>query len=235
MMFKYCFITLVVCFVGSVAYGQSVSKGTVYEDKTRFALSGIHVLDLENKKEAITDDNGLYIITAKVGDRLLFTAMSYKPDTVVIADQYPREIHLVPKENMLGAVTINQNNVAVSPGAFKTNEPNASYLAKNVAYKPDGGVALTLPDWNKDEKKKERDAKMMADEEVRDKIALAFNAATVAKMVPLKGSELDDFVLMYRPDVKVYTAKGFNMPTYVSDCYIKFMKLPPDQWHLTVQ
>jgi len=229
MMLKYCLTFFMVCLIAALGYGQDVIKGRVFERNTRLVLSGIRVQVLETKQLAITDDDGRFAITAKLGDKLIFAGLAYLTDTVVIT-RYEMEVLLTSKENMLGVVTVNSNNMG-APNAFKP-APDPLYLSKNLSYQQNGGLSLTIPDWNKDQKKKEREEKMIDDNQTMDKIAAVFTATTVAKYIPLKGTVLDDFVALYRPDVKVFTAKDFNMANYINDCYIKFMKLPPDQRHL---
>jgi hypothetical protein len=67
-------------------------------------------------------------------------------------------------------------------------------------------------------------------EQEQEKVDQAFNATTVASIVPLKGQELEDFLTMYRPSYDFIKSNNrVSMAVYVNDCYKKFMALPPDK------
>ena len=231
-MLKYC---LVLYLITSVACAQTLVKGRVFENGTRITLTNIQVVDINNKEVTVTDDNGRYSISAKPGDMLVFTGFSYQADTVLITDKHEREAFLAQKEHLLGEINV---NTTAAPSTFKWYDPE--FHGQTVVYQRDkdgnfkGGVIFRLWYWKKDEKKKARDEKIIAGARIRDQISTVFTAATIAKYIPLRGTEIDDFVLLYMPDEKTYTAGNFNLVNYINAGYKKFMKLPADKRHLTV-
>lgn len=228
-MLKYGLLFFLICFAVSVASAQTVIKGRVYEEKTHTVLINIEVRDIDHQKITTTNNDGAFTIPATVGDRLVFGGFSYLADTVLVANKFEFEVYLKPKQNMLNTVNITLNSVA-APTTFKQYDP--MYHGQTFTEKPGGGVIMRISDWNKDAKKKERDAKMEADGEIRDKINAAFNTTTIVKYVPLKGDDLNGFIELYKPTVELYNSPDFKLVTYINDCYKEFVKLPADKRHL---
>jgi hypothetical protein len=225
---------LVFCLIVAAlwANGQSI-KGKVFEKGTRIALTDIQVQNINNKQLAITDDNGKYAILAKVGDILVFTGFSYQTDTVLVTDLHQREVFLLPKNHLLNEVNV---NLMAGPSTFKFYDPQ--FHGQTMVYQRDnngnykGGIILRFWYWKKDEKERARREKIVEDGKTREKIANLFNAATIGKYVPLQGDEMNSFIELYTPDVKVYMSNDFNLANYLNDCYKKFLKLPADKKHL---
>jgi len=234
-MLKYGLLIGMVCLMVTVTRAQTQVKGRVYEEKTHTVLINIEVKDIDHKQITTTDNNGSFTIRANVGDRLVFGGFSYLADTVLVANKFEFEVYLTPKQNMLNTVNITLNSVA-APTTFKQYDP--MYHGQTVGYQTDnngnykGGLAVRVSDWNKDAKKKERDAKMEADGAIRDKIDAAFNATTVVKYVPLKGDDLAGFIELYKPTVELYNSPDFKLVNYINDSNKEIVKLPADKRHL---
>lgn len=230
-------LILIACFISALAYGQGVQKGTVYELKSHTVVSGLRVENSTNGKVTATDKAGKFSIPAKPGDLLLFKSAFYLPDTVLVTDLRGRDVFVTAKQNELKEVKV--TNVEIKKPAsgyvdpefhgqtmiYQRNAPSAA----NPKGDPKGGVILRLHYWNKDEKDKKKQAEFLENEKTRDEIARVFTADNIAKYVPLTGPELDNFILLYIPSVKVYTAPEFNLTNYLSASYKSYLALPPDK------
>ncbi|WP_147425633.1 hypothetical protein [Mucilaginibacter gracilis] len=227
-MYRYLFIITILLWVTCYkANGQANLQGRVYELQTRIHLQSIRVTNLNTKQFAITDTAGIFFIYAKPGDLLAFRGYSYKPDTISIVNKNHLEIFLEPVSNLLNEVKVTTPDVKT--GTMKdpslTGAPLVYQRDANGNYK--GGVALRFG-YGKD--KKAIHNKQLSDEEAADyEIDNAFNEKALSKTIPLKGQELKDFILMYRPQIKVFKAPGFNLTIYINDCYKKYMALPVDK------
>jgi len=62
-----------------------------------------------------------------------------------------------------------------------------------------------------------------------DQIAQVFSPENIAKYVPLKDTDLTNFILLYIPSVKTYTSSDFNLSAYLNASYKKFLELTPEQ------
>ncbi len=230
-------LILIACFVSALAYGQGVQKGTVYEIKSHTVVAGLRVENSTNGKVTTTDKAGKFSIPAKGGDILLFKSSFYLPDTVVVTDLRGMQVLITAKQNELKEVKV--TNVEIKKPAsgyvdpefhgqtmiYQRNAPSAA----NPKGDPKGGVILRLHYWNKDEKDKKKQAELLENGKTSDEIAKIFTADNIAKYVPLKGTDLDNFILLYIPSVKVYTASEFNLTNYLNASYKSFMALPPDK------
>jgi hypothetical protein len=225
---------LILLFAGSVfsvmAFGQSVQNGVVFENKTRVVLQGIKVENLSNRSIRLTDKAGTFSIEGKAGEILVFSGGFYKADTVLLTGNKPLEIFLTPQHNMLNEVKVTSTE-ATHAGSFLAPE----YHNQTVVYQRDangnykGGVALRLHYFKKDEKRKAKQAAFLQDQQQQDEVAKIFNADYIAKYLPLKGKDMDDFLILYTPKPEVYFATGFNLAAYLDTSYKAFLKIPTDK------
>jgi len=223
-----------VCFAVSL-HAQTIFNGRVLEDKTRLSLRSVIVENLSSKLKAITGDDGRFSIAAKVGDLLVFKKFSYAPDTLLLTDMHDREIFLQLQTTMLKDVTIRD-----SSGRTGVAEKNMTYydpqyhgqmvvphLDRNK--QEDGGAVFRIHYFTKDDKDKKKAAEKEEDREVNEEIIKTFSADNIGKYVPLKGKDMDNFILLYIPDIKTYNSKDFNLLSYLNDCYQKWLKLSDDE------
>lgn len=216
----------------SFAWAQATVKGRVFEYKTHISLADMQVQNQTTKQNTTTNDKGRFSITAKQGDVLIIKGFAYQPDTVLITDVHELEVFLTPHQFLLGEVKV----VTDSTKNFNTYYDPA-FHGQTVVYQRDanmnytGGIAIRLSYWKKDEHKRERLAKELQEEKDRDQVAKVFSPKNIGQYVPLKGKDMDDFLILYTPTTKVYFAGGFNLTTYLNDCYKKYLKLPEDKRH----
>lgn len=208
--------------------GQATVQGRVTEYKTHIHLRSVRVTNLTTKQYTTTDTAGLFYIYAKPGDLLAFRGYAYQPDTVTIINKNHLEVYLEPVNNVL-----NEVKVAGGPEAKTGNLKDPTLTGAPVVYQRDqngnykGGIAIRFG-YGKD--KKAIHSKQLSDQEAADyDIDQAFNEQTVSKTIPLRGQELKDFLLMYRPSIAMFKARDFNMTIYLNDSYKAYMALPPDK------
>jgi hypothetical protein len=233
-MLKLYLVLFLIGFSVSVALGQSVIKGRVYENKTRLSLADIQVQNISNKQSTATNDKGRFSIPAKAGDMLVFGGFAYQPDTVLITDMHELEVFLLPHQNFLDQVDIKNTSTDTKN---LNNYYDPEFHGQPLVYTRDdkmnytGGVTLRIH-WKTEEHKREKQEKKLKDQATSDEIDRTFKPATIGKYVPLKGQELNDFIALYTPDVKTYSDYSFNLTVYLNDCYQKYLKLPVDKRHV---
>jgi len=224
------------CFLGiATASGQTVFSGRVLENKTRIVLRSVRIENLSSKLKTISDDRGQFAVVAKAGDLLVFNAFAYQPDTVLITDMHAREIFMEPVSNMLKQVTVTDSSGHAVANANAVQLYDPQFHGQPVVYTRDGnmnytgGITVRLHYWSKDERKKRKAAESAKDREISEKISAIFTPLNVGNYVPLKGSDMDDFLLLYTPDVKEYTDKRFELLPYLNACYQNWQTLTPEQ------
>jgi hypothetical protein len=224
------------CFLGILtASGQSVFSGRVLEYKTRIPLPSVRIQNLTNGLKTISLKDGQFGIAAKPGDLVVFIIFAYHPDTVLITDMHAREIFMTPKTTLLNQVNITDSSgrAVANPNAVQYYDPQ--FHGQTVVYQRDkngnyiGGIAIRLHYWTKDEKKKRKAAQSAKEREISEHISAIFTPLNIGNYVPLKGTDMDDFLMLYTPDVKEYTDKKFELVPYLNACYQNWQTLTPEQ------
>ncbi|WP_184545693.1 hypothetical protein [Mucilaginibacter sp. FT3.2] len=229
-MLKHLFLLILGSTASVLAFGQSTQSGVVFESKTRLVLQGIKVENLVSHKIIITGKDGTFSIAGKTGEILVFSGGFYRADTLLLTGNKPLEIFLVPQHNMLNEVNVTATE-ATHTGSFQSPE----FHNQTVVYQRDangyykGGVALRLHYFKKDEKRKAKQAAFLQDQAKQDEIAKVFNSANISKYLPLKGKDMDDFLILYTPSTKDYYSSAFNLAAYLDTSYKAFLKIPADK------
>ena len=226
------FSLLIVCLT-CPAFAQDALTGRIYEDKTNIAIPGIVVRNLKTDRAVIADQTGAFAIPAKIGDLVTFTGFSYQPDTIYVKDLKYIEIILALKGKMLKEVSVTQQETKVGSlkGPRTLSPINSDALVysrdKNGAYK--GGMTANLFDHNEAAKKRQKATELEKDLAIKKKIADAFSAINLQNYLPMKGQEMQNFIILYTPGVETYTSSEFNFTLYLSISYREFMKIPEEE------
>jgi len=214
------------------SYAQTRAIGRIFEYQTRTRIAGVKIENLKSHVIAVSDSGGRYAIKAVAGDRIVYSVFSYKSDTVLLtslkykeiflelkADNFLKEVKIINKENNLGTLAV---PIATPFGG------NAVRYQTDANGNNTGGLKLSLPGFNGDAKKKERDAQRERDGETELQIDKIFSPENLQNYLPIKGQEMNNFILLYRPSIKVYRDK-FNLTLYIDSCYKEFVKIPIDK------
>lgn len=229
-MLKHLFLLFLCSTIPVFAFCQSTQSGVVFESKTRVVLQGIRVENLTSHKVIITEKNGTFSITGKVGEILVFSGSFYRADTLLLTGNKPLEIFLVPQHNMLNEVNVTATE-ATHTGSFQAPEfHNQTIVPQRDRYgNYTGGPVFRLHYYKKDEKRKAKQAAFIQDQARQDEIAKVFNSANISKYLPLKGKDMDDFLILYTPSTKDYFSAAFNLDAYLDTSYKAFLKIPADK------
>jgi hypothetical protein len=227
------FISIFFLFVFStISRAQDKLTGRVFEIKTRVALGGIKVEDLKSHFTAAADTAGRFVIKVAIGDFISFSGISYQPDTVYVANLKFLEVFLKPKVNMLDEVKV--QSVETRTGKLSAAPITGVLNSGTVLYQTDanrdnrGGVKINIFDADGDKKKK-RDSRIEQQEERQATISKVFESKNLQNYLPLKGVEMDNFIILYTPTVDTYFEPGFNLTSYLNISYQQFLKIPADQ------
>ncbi|RWY55555.1 hypothetical protein [Mucilaginibacter gilvus] len=226
------FLLFAFCLAGPVAFAQGIFNGKVFEYKTRIGLANIWIENLRNKQNTLSDKTGKFSLPAKPGDLVLFKGFSYKNDTVLVTSLNSAEIFLQSQK-----IELKQVNISTTELAKKFKDYDQEYHGQPMVYHRDregnldGGINIRIHYWKKGEHDKAKLDKKLRDFETMDHIHGLFTPETIGKFVPLKGDEMDNFISLYTPSVKVFTSNDFNMVAYLSESYKKYQALPVEKRH----
>jgi len=226
-------LIILCCFVFvRLSYAQTELTGRVYENKTNVFLQGVKVEDLKSHAVTMTRVDGSFVIKAAVGDVVIFSNSSYLPDTVYVANLNYLQVFLDLKRNMLQEVKV--TNQQIKGNAGFSAQPDVGPLGSHaITYQRDdtggfkGGVNFNIPDGQYTKRKHEN--AVTENEKQKEQIAKIFSAANLKKYLPISGQEMDNFIIMYMPDVKTYYSAEFNLVAYLNASYEEFNKIPVEQ------
>ena len=234
-MLRVLFIAFCLVFCVLSLHAQTVFNGRVLENKTRVTLRGVIVENSNNKLKAITGEDGRFSIAAKTGDLLILRNFGYQTDTVLVADMHDREIFLEPRRNELNQVTITGSHIDTAQVAKNMKYYDPQFHGQTMVYHRnekeefDGGIILRMHYFKGDENKKKKAAEKEHQRILSEEISTIFTAANISYYLPLKGADLDNFLVLYTPEIKVYNNAEFNLLAYLNKSYKTFLTLTPAQ------
>ncbi|WP_295672882.1 hypothetical protein [uncultured Mucilaginibacter sp.] len=229
------FITLCCVFCAVTLQAQTMLNGRVFEYKTRIALQGVSIENLGNKIKAITGPDGGFRIAAKTGDLLVLKSFGYQTDTLLLTDLHDKELFLEPQRMELKQVTVTDSNAKASQAAKNMQYVDPQFHGQTMVYHRDlkkqfdGGIILRMHYFKGYENKKNKALEKEQQRMLSEEISTIFTADNISHYLPLKGTDLDNFLLLYTPDIKVYNSKDFNLLEYLNTSYKTWLTLTPDQ------
>jgi hypothetical protein len=202
------------------ANAQELLKGTITELGTNQKLSNVFIKDNNNKQLALADKDGKYAVRTEVGHLVIFDSPGYQSDTLYVVDMKTKNIELKPLTISLRQVTISSTRTAFNP---RTEYPEVYQKSKVYVLSPST--------WFSKEGKDARRLKHYFDSEIQERhVDEVYSVAYVGSIVPLKGTELENFMVMYRPSYAFLRKNdGPSLVAYINDSYKKYMELPPEK------
>lgn len=195
-------------------------KGSVVENGSNDKMPNVFVKDANSKAIALTDKKGNFEIATSTGHILIFSSPGYVSDTLYVVDMQPKRIEMV-----IQGISLNQVNIQSSRTTFNPREEYPEVYRKSKVY------VLSPTTWfSKEARNARRLKRYFAREEQERHIDAVFNPVYVSTLVPLRGPELEAFMVMFRPTYAyIMDNNGPSLAVYVNDSYKKFMALPPEK------
>lgn len=226
-------ISISLLFIVSLSFAQGNLTGRVYENKTRVPIAGVSIQNLNSHILTLTDQNGLFSIRAHVGDLVTFSSFAYQTDTLFVKDLGSIEILMDLKGNTLKDVTVTGTQTRLgnltAPPTLSPFGGQTLVYSKDASGNYNGGLKLNLFDSHSDANKKKKDVQLGKDEDTKRQIVREFSPEGLKDLVPLKGQEMTNFIIMYTPSVGTYSSPEFNLTIYVDSSYKEFLKIPADR------
>jgi hypothetical protein len=235
---KFLLVALLFTAFASTAFAQSTLSGRVFEFHTRIPVGGAKVENMNTHVIVTTDTGGRFTIQANKRDLIAYSALSYKTDSVLVTSLNYKEVFLESTSKQLQDVNITSNNVGINKGASFIPQyvPPSPLGGQTLLYQTDsqgnavGGLKVMVPgSKDKAAEARKQTAKLEADDKTQLQIKKQFSADNLKNYVPLEGQEMENFMLLYTPSLRVYRSNEFDFPLYVNKCYKDFMKLPEEK------
>lgn len=217
---KKCLIAALAIFTAFGAFAQQKLKGKVVDQATGAPVADVFVHDINSRDFTITDKRGDFTVRTEKGHLLVFQSSAYVPDTLYVLNMHPGKIRMAPR-----AIALKQVNINAPKTTFDPRRDYPEVYEKSKLY------ILSPSTWFS---KQARDARRLKREFKREEqqvfIDSVFSRAFVAKIIPLKGKKLSNFMALYRPDYDFARRnQGPLMVLYLNKCYEKYKALPPDK------
>jgi CarboxypepD_reg-like domain len=219
MQVRYFFVGLL-CLTAGLVNAQDVLKGTVTESGSNTRLNNVFIRDKLNKQLTLTDKQGNFTIKTETGHTLIFESPGYMSDTLYVVDLLPKKIGMVTK-----TIALREVNINASRAEFDPHKEYPEVYTKSKVY------VMSPSSWFSKEGKDARRLKHYFQHEAEERhVDAVFSKAYVGSIVPLKGQELEDFMVLYRPTYAFLRDNGgASLVAYINDSYKKYKALPPDK------
>lgn len=197
-------------------------------------MQDVVVRNLSSNQSSKTKAAGQFSINAKVGELLEFSFTGYHTDTLFLIDLSPKTIYLPANSTNLKEVKI--VSAKVNPSVFWKDpdaRPSKRFSDDNLYGKGNndraGGIRMGFG-YAKMQRDREKVQFLEERERYEEEIRNNFNEETISKLVKLRGQELKDFILFYKPTVPlIKSERPFNYTYYIVKGYHHWLKLPEEQ------
>jgi len=226
-------------------------KAKVINAQTNFPLESVHVINLNQVKGTITDQDGNFTIPAAVNDTLYLTYLGFKPQKVRVTNDmfkfedtkisltelaYALEEVVVRPFELTGFLEIDVKNLPANNTAFQYSISglNKSYEAGNKnpsAVTKVLGAILNPADllrnlFGKRPAQLRKLRQMKEDEEIRNLLASKFDRQTLIQLLQLEKMDIEDILnnCSYSKSF-IQTANDLQILDAISSCYEEYKVL----------
>lgn len=218
-------LIIFILFNGCFALAQEV-RGTVSDRTTQLRLGQVEVLNRNSGQKTMTNAKGEFSIQAGLNQSLVFYQPGYLQDTLFLVDLKPIKRYLALNNKLLHTVEIKAG--AFHPELEYANVYRSSRAVSLVKNKPFRFSPSRI--FGSEGKNARRFKRRMEEEKSARQIDQRFNEDVVQKITPLKGAELDYFMVLYRPTLKqLNKMDAEDMKFYLMNSYKEFKALPAEK------
>src|SRR5258708_6731484 len=224
-----------------VSVGQV--EGVVFDKDTRDRVARTNIINTTTGKSFYNDLKGEFKIDARPGDKLIFLRQDYLPDTLIVKGYANMAVSLQRLAIPLKELTI-PDSLATPLQRLQAARKEFSKAYGSNAYSdilstsPGGGAGISIDAlWNS-MSRSGRNAQhlqgIIQTDYQQNVIDYRFNRTYVGNITKLKGQELTDFMIKYRPGYyRVTTDSEYEFITYIRSNLRRYLRnkkmysLPP--------
>ncbi|HEY8398932.1 MAG TPA: hypothetical protein VIK80_13400 [Flavihumibacter sp.] len=216
-----------ICAAVFSGYAQQRVAGVIYDSQSDSIVQDVLIINLNTKESTYGSKEGKYSIAAAEGHKLVYSAVGYAPDTVLVEFYMfvtGYDISLKPRFTTLKTVVVTDRNYQQDSierrNAYRhlfDNRP-AGITGGNT---PQNGVGIVLSPGSffskKNRQERELRKKLEQDEEA-EYVNYRFSPNFVRQYTGLKGDSLQSFMLRFRPSYEFCRkANHEDMVNYIND------------------
>jgi len=223
---KTLFISAVFLHLGSVVSAQDFQlSGVVMEKGSTIRVALVEITNMRTKYAVGSNDLGIFQIKAQVGDTLYFVKHSYSDAEMVVLSNRDMIVYLDK------GTTLNQVNITGQSKRAEMDDVKQDFRDKGsfFAGKPPllsyffAPLTALYELFGRTPKNAKRFGKYYNNEVQQTQIDGYFNEDLIQKNTELRGKELEDFMLNYRPDYKkAQHWTEYDYVKYIRDSYKQY-------------
>ena len=229
------------CLSSSFLLKAQTLKGIVMELNTSKPIVQVEVQNLTSNEMVETNSSGEFSINIKLNELLSFHYPGYRVDTLVITDYEFRRIYLSPIEgfNILKDVKITElsdtqldEQIEIARQQGKITETGIGEGTRNRHGGVNrGGIAISPSRIFGKEAKEARARHDLLVAEKKDRAIMAkFSPLLITSVTPLKGKDLDLFIVQYKPSYEfIQKSDEEQIRLYIMDSFKEFNNLSPQE------
>ena len=209
-------------------------EGVVYDKDTKERVARTNIINNTTGESFYNNLKGEFWIDAKAGDQLIFIKEDYLPDTLMVKDKGNLIVSLQRSAIPLKEVTIH-DSLATPLQQFQATRKSFSKAYGSNAYSdvlstaPGGGAGLSIDAiWNsfsRSGRNSQHLQGIIQSDYQQNVIDYRFNKTYVGNITKLKGQELTNFMVRYRPGYyTVTTATEYEFITYIRNNLRRYLR-----------
>lgn len=247
---KYTFFLFLLFFTGFYAAAQNVVSGTVMNAADDKPIEKVHIVNLNQVKGAVSDEDGKFELPARVNDTLYFTYLGFKSIKVRVTNDWMKygnvkvkmtELGIALEEVVVSSVTltgyleIDAKNIPIYENQrysisglntgyeAGTNSPGAVSKVLGSLFNP---ADLVNNIFGKRPQQMRKLRQMKEDDEIRNLLRNKFDRETLVALLQINKVEIDEILgrCNYSKDF-MRTANDLQILDAISGCYEEFKVL----------
>lgn len=213
------YLAIIILLFAMKPLHAQILKGSVVETGSNERMPNVFVHDATTKAVALTDKKGNFAIRTETGHTLVFSSPGYISDTLYVTNMDLKRVTMV-----IQGISLREVNIS-STRSFNPMVEYPDVYRKSKVY------VMSPTSWFSKEGRDARRLKRYFAREMEERhVDSVFSRTYVSTLVPLRGQELENFMMMYRPTYAyVMNNNGPSLAVYVSDSYKKYKALPPEK------
>jgi hypothetical protein len=209
--------------------------GIAFDRNSKERIAQVNIRNVATGKAMYNNLKGEFVINAQIGDKLIFTKLNYRPDTITVQNYTSLAVYIQPLSIQLREVTIHDTLATPEQQleATKRNYPNIYGSIANTDLLSVGadGAGLSIDGLYNMFSRSGRNAAHLRENIQQDYyqnvIDYRFNKTMVGRITGLKDGQLADFMQKYRPGYyTVITASDYDFITYIKSNLRRYLRRP---------
>ena len=218
---------------GTQSQANATIEGIVFDHDTKDRVARTIIFNITSRKFWYNNLNQ-FKVDANPGKKLVFSKQDYLPDTVLIKDASNIAVYLQRTAIMLHEVTINDSlHTPLQRLAATKKEYNKAYgssaYSDPLSSVPGAGAGISIDALYNSLSKSGRDAEhlrgLIQHDYEQNVIDYRFNKSYVGNITKLKGIELADFMIKYRPSYYLVTTDSeYEFINYIRTNFRRYQR-----------